>query len=101
MSMVDQSQSHSSTSPLLLSRRVLLRRTAWCALGWPLLARVAMVPNLAWAATAEVVETEDNMEGPFYRTYVDSFMAGPLPVSFNRHVVVDLCHSRNGSRYPN
>ena len=67
MSMVDQSQSHSSTSPLLLSRRVLLRRAAWCALGWPLLARVAMVPNLAWAATAEVVEPEDYMEGPFYK----------------------------------
>lgn len=63
------SQLHSADANRLpaFSRRVLLRRAAWSALGWPLLARVALAPNLLLAATAEVVETEDNMEGPFYK----------------------------------
>ena len=65
----DQHELHSSNANRLLplSRRVLLRRAAWCALGWPLLARIGLGPNLVLAATAEVVETEDNMEGPFYK----------------------------------
>lgn len=65
----DQDEIHSSNATTLrpLSRRVLLRRLAWGALGWPLLARVGLAPNPVLAATAEVLETEDNMEGPFYK----------------------------------
>jgi protocatechuate 3,4-dioxygenase beta subunit len=33
----------------------------------PLLAQLGSGPNLVLAVTAEVVETEDNMEGPFYK----------------------------------
>ena len=50
-----------------LSRRGLLRRAAWFALGWPALSRMALAPHSLLAATAEVVETEDNMEGPYYK----------------------------------
>ena len=62
-------ETHSSTADSLLplSRRVWLRRAAWCALGWPLLGRIGFEPSRSLAATAEVVETEDNMEGPFYK----------------------------------
>ncbi len=44
----DHYESHTSNADRLLplSRRVWLRRAAWCALGWPLLARVSLGPNL-------------------------------------------------------
>jgi protocatechuate 3,4-dioxygenase beta subunit len=67
--LLGQRELHSLNTNRLLpfSRRVLLRRAAWCALGWPALARMALAPHSLLAATAEVAETEDNMEGPFYK----------------------------------
>ncbi len=113
-------QLHFSNGNRLLpySRRVLLRRAAWCALGWPLLARVSLGPNLVLAATDEVVETEDNMEGPFYKPgapirsiLLEPGMEGtPLTITGRvldtqgralRGAMLDVWHANAGGAYDN
>ena len=116
----DQHEPHCSNANTLfpLSRRSLLRRAAWCVLGWPLLARVGLEPHLALAATAEVVETEDNMEGPFYKAgapirsvLLESSMKGtPLTISGRvldtqgrplRGALLDIWHADATGTYDN
>jgi len=51
----------------LITRRRLLRRGIYCALGFPLLGGFSLVSSRLLAATEEAPETDDNMEGPFYK----------------------------------
>jgi len=52
----------------LLSRRRLLRRVLCSAAGLPLLGASAFLPGQLLAATEESPETENNWEGPFYKS---------------------------------
>ena len=52
----------------LLSRRRLLRRVLCSAAGLPLLGVSAFLPGRLLAATEESPETENNWEGPFYKS---------------------------------
>ena len=64
---------HEAPQPILhqlelLSRRRLLRRVLCSAAGLPLLGVSAFLPGRLLAATEESPETENNWEGPFYKS---------------------------------
>lgn len=103
---------------VLLSRRILLRRTVLSIAGLPLLGASGLLPTPLLAATEDSPETENNWEGPFYKpdapvrsVLIESGMAGtPLSVSGRvldtqgrplKGALLDFWHADNKGEYDN
>lgn len=112
------SQGLPTTASSILSRRRLLRSAFWGGLWLPLAGAAALAPRTTLAATEESPETEDNMEGPFYRAGApvrsvlrENGMTGtPLTVAgrvFDTHgrplkgALLDVWHADNTGEYDN
>lgn len=100
------------------SRRRLLLRTVFGVVGLPLLGTPLLLPGNLLAATEESPETENNMEGPFYKPgapirsmLLDPGMPGtPLTLSGRvldtrgrpiRGALLDFWHADNTGTYDN
>ncbi len=101
-----------------LSRRRILQRALFAAVWLPLLGVPGLAPSRLLAATDDAAETEDNMEGPFYKAgapirsvLLERGMAGtPLTVTgrvLNRHghplkgAMLDIWHADHTGTYDN
>ena len=117
--MILRGTSLSMSRPLeLISRRRLMRRALLSGTWLPLLGAATFLPGRLLAATEESPETEDNMEGPFYKAgapirsvLLERGMAGtPLTLSgrvLDSHgrplpgALLDLWHADHAGVYDN